>query len=76
MGYSAYPTDRGLAGYDVPDTCHAPDCDQAIDRGLSYLCGSDPRWPEPGCGGWFCNKHLSYTGDDECQQLCGACWTE
>jgi hypothetical protein len=38
MGYARYDTPMGLAGYAVADTCHAPDCDVDIDRGLAHLC--------------------------------------
>jgi len=45
-------------GYGVPSICDHPDCDERIDRGLSYVCGGEPYGGE-GCGLFFCQKHLS-----------------
>lgn len=45
-------------GYGVPATCDYPDCGEQIDRGLSYVCGSDPYGGEYGCGLYFCSAHL------------------
>lgn len=73
MGYGSYEVrDRGWAGYAHDDVCHQEDCSEEIDRGLSYLCGTDPHSPDPGCGWWFCGKHLFYT-DSPGQQLCPGC---
>jgi len=59
MGYMRYDTPLGPAGYGVADTCHEPDCNEKIDRGLAYLCGDTPGEPdEHGCGEWFCGQHL------------------
>jgi hypothetical protein len=76
MGYAAYETSRGLAGYGVDDVCHAEGCDEAIDRGLAYLCGAHPHSPDPGCGWWFCSGHLYVWGDDGCDYLCKTCMDE
>src|ERR1039457_6191291 len=46
-------------GYGVPATCDQPGCGEAIDRGLSYVCGSEPYGGEHGCGLYFCGEHLS-----------------
>ena len=43
-------------GYGVPATCDRPGCGTAIDRGLSYVCGSDPYGGEHGCGLYFCDN--------------------
>jgi hypothetical protein len=40
-------------GYGVPAYCDHPDCNERIDRGLSYVCGG-----EHGCGLYFCWMHL------------------
>jgi len=45
-------------GYGVPSVCDHPDCDERIDRGLSYVCGGDPYGGDEGCGLFFCSKHL------------------
>ncbi|BDU72926.1 hypothetical protein [Mesoterricola silvestris] len=47
-------------GYGVPATCDFPGCKAEIDRGLSYVCGSDPHGGDHGCGLYFCPKHLGY----------------
>ena len=46
-------------GYGVPAYCDHPGCDAKIDRGLSYVCGSEPYGGEHGCGLYFCTEHLS-----------------
>lgn len=45
-------------GYGVPSICDHPDCDQRINRGLSYVCGGEPYGGE-GCGLFFCQRHLN-----------------
>ena len=75
MGYAHYSTPHGMAGYGVADACHASGCSAEIDRGLAYLCGTDPgRESEHGCGWWFCDAHLCVApmGIDE-QYLCDGC---
>ena len=44
-------------GYGVPATCDHPGCGAKIDRGLSYVCGSEPYGGEHGCGLYFCAQH-------------------
>ena len=44
-------------GYGVPAYCDHPDCNEEIDRGLSYVCGGEPFGGEDGCGLYFCEKH-------------------
>ncbi|HJQ00100.1 MAG TPA: hypothetical protein VJ851_00740 [Jatrophihabitans sp.] len=44
-------------GYGVPATCDQPDCSEAIDRGLGYVCGGEPYGGETGCGLYFCSEH-------------------
>jgi hypothetical protein len=46
-------------GWGVPCECDHPECNEEIDRGLSYVCGGKPYGGEPGCGLYFCGKHLS-----------------
>lgn len=53
-------------GYGVPAFCDHPQCDQEIDRGLSYVCGhGEPYGGERGCGLYFCGKH---GGGDLCSR--------
>lgn len=48
-------------GYGVEATCDLGGCDYKIDRGVGYRCGGDSASPdESGCGGFFCDEHLSY----------------
>ena len=44
-------------GYGVPSVCDYPNCNEKIDRGLSYVCGEEPYGGEKGCGLFFCGKH-------------------
>ena len=55
-------------GYGVPATCDYPACGDAIDRGLAYVCGGEPRGGEHGCGLYFCGQHQVGRG-----QLCERC---
>jgi hypothetical protein len=58
MGYAFYELPDGReAGYGVEAVCDEPGCAEEIDRGLGYLCGTDPGEPEDGCGGYFCGAH-------------------
>jgi hypothetical protein len=47
-------------GYAHSAICDHPECDKAIDRGLSYACGGmhgdDCTW----CENYFCGGHLVY----------------
>jgi len=63
MGYGYYVLPDGReAGYMVDVECDQPDCTEEINRGLAYLCGSNPDGhrdsEEPGCGKYFCYEHL------------------
>ena len=62
-------------GYGVPCQCDQPGCTAEIDRGLSYVCGSDPRGGEHGCGLYFCSSHLylAETEDGRSVQNCERC---
>lgn len=61
-------------GYGVPSICDHPDCDKEIDRGLSYVCGSEPYGGEHGCGLFFCENHLRYHHNEDCRgQVCERC---
>lgn len=52
--------DRGREiGYGITATCDKKGCDEVIDRGLSYVCGS-MHGGEGGCGRYFCYTHQSF----------------
>lgn len=72
MGWSLGEVNGKPVGYSVPDVCNHPECDVAIDRGLSYACGDMPGGGQ-GCDGFFCSKHLVMTGLSLPRQLCAAC---
>jgi hypothetical protein len=72
------PTHRRHIGYGVPAKCEHPECDEDIDRGLSYACGGGVMEDVPNCGLFFCGKHLVYVErdvDDEEHQgwVCQRC---
>ena len=48
---------RRWVGYGVPAHCDHPECREEIDRGLAYVCGSEPFGGEHGCGLHFCEQH-------------------
>ena len=67
-------------GYSISAKCDLDGCEVDIDRGLSYVCGSDPYGGEYGCGGFFCADHLSWysyweeDGEEHLSpQMCPAC---
>lgn len=51
-------------GYGVPAYCDHPDCNEKIDRGLSYVCANEEPRGGDGCGLYFCGKHLGYGSED------------
>ncbi len=73
MGWAVgYDGDRNRdIGYGVPSICDHPDCNEEIDRGLSYTCGGVPFGGEDGCGLYFCSEHLSFSENK--QQRCERC---
>jgi hypothetical protein len=62
-------------GYGVPATCDYPGCGAAINRGLSFACGSDPYGGERGCGLYFCGDCLRFrrTDGDRWVYVCSRC---
>jgi hypothetical protein len=61
MGWARYRNHEGReCGYAVAATCDHPGCTAEIDRGLGYLCGTTDAidGSGPGCGKYFCEKHL------------------
>lgn len=61
MGYAVYDVGNRKGGYGVPCYCEHPECNEEIDRGMSFACGDAP-FSEVGCDRYFCEKHRSYTG--------------
>lgn len=60
-------------GYGVPALCDYPDCNERIDRGLSYICGMiNTEGEDRGCGLHFCPKHMDYS--PKYRQLCVNCY--
>lgn len=55
-------------GYGVPALCDHPDCNEEIDRGLSYVCGGEPYGGDNGCGLYFCHKHIFCNGPAQCER--------
>ena len=74
MGWSVgYHNGRDI-GYGVPALCDQPGCGAKVDRGLAYVCGSEPYGGEHGCGLFFCEKHLGMNlADDGRGWLCQRC---
>ena len=63
-------------GYGVPAVCDHPDCDNEIDRGLSYVCGGEPFGGDKGCGLYFCIEHMYVGGNGDYEndpQMCDRC---
>jgi len=58
-------------GYGVPAYCDHPDCDEEIDRGLSYVCCDTQPYGGEGCGLYFCAKHSYIT--EKHYGLCVCC---
>jgi hypothetical protein len=73
VGYDS--TWRRDIGYGVPAICDHPGCGADIDRGLAFVCGSNPYGEPYGCGLYFCSEHLWMTdrGERDCPQLCDRC---
>lgn len=59
-------------GYGVPAYCDHPDCNEEIDRGLSYVCGGEPYGGNEGCGLFFCGSHKFYSADAT-HEVCERC---
>ena len=60
-------------GYGVPAVCDHPDCNNEIDRGLSYVCGGEPYGGDHGCGLFFCDEHMYLNTHDGEPQMCERC---
>lgn len=77
MGYQIYKVGKRWGGYGVPSYCEHPNCNQEIDRGMSYACGGEP-FSENGCDRYFCSKHLVSHGFNvgdsrEYKEVCERC---
>lgn len=74
MGWSIGHDGGRDIGYGVPAVCDHPRCNKRIDRGLSYVCGSNPAGQPHGCGLYFCSSHLSWCDREEFKdQYCPRC---
>ena len=61
-------------GYGVSCVCDHPYCNKIIDRGLSYVCGSEPYGGEHGCGLYFCTEHKEANEiEGQFVELCSHC---
>lgn len=50
-------------GYGVPAICDYPGCNEAIDRGLDFVCcDQEPYGGSHGCGLYFCAEHSNHRG--------------
>lgn len=57
-------------GYGVPAYCDYPECNEEINRGLSFVCAnSEPYGGEHGCGLYFCGAHHRFD-DINCCERC------
>ncbi|MEN3123252.1 hypothetical protein [Janibacter sp. LM] len=65
------PHRRRHIGYGVPAACDHPDCDAAIDRGMSHACGGGVTGEADNCGLFFCEEHLAY--EIEGEAVCERC---
>jgi hypothetical protein len=66
-------------GYGVPAVCDHPECNEEINRGLSYVCAEEVPYGGDGCGLYFCEKHRSeslpsdaYDWSSGCCERCAA----
>jgi hypothetical protein len=82
MGYEIYKVGPRWGGYGVPAICEQPECNEKIDRGISYACGGEP-FSDHGCDRYFCGKHLvimyiDLVKGDFCKHKkdCDCVWTE
>ena len=77
MGYANYTIirngERIPAGYAVQATCEEPRCHETIDRGLGSLCGEHPGGDGYGCGGYYCEAHLTGAPNGEIGTRCARC---
>lgn len=70
MGWGHGIIDGKEVGYGVEAVCEHSGCDEAIDRGLAYRCGSTP---DEGCNGYFCESHLYAVAGGPQGFWCDAC---
>lgn len=83
MGWADCGTDANgrPIGYAYEAECDEPGCAEAIDRGLSFVCGGMHGGDTHGCGEYFCGKHLGHawseaaenTDEEYSPQLCARC---
>lgn len=77
MGWGNCGTDSTgrLIGYAHEAICDHEGCDEKIDRGLSYVCGSMHGSDEVSCEKYFCEKHKANYILDPVHEttVCDAC---
>jgi len=65
-------------GYSVDATCEHPNCNEKIDRGVSYACGGMHGNGTYSCDKYFCEEHRcwhDYAKDEEdSPMLCKECF--
>lgn len=64
-------------GYVWSAVCDHTGCDEKIDRGLAYVCGSMHGDDEYSCEKYFCHEHKQNcidTQDGDCMSLCDDCF--
>ncbi len=76
MGWSGpMPNAEGrMVGYAVDAVCDAPGCEEAIDRGLAYVCGDMHDGGDYGCGLYFCGNHLFFGIPGQICEPCNVEW--
>ncbi len=57
MGWGYGIVNGREVGYGVEAVCDLDGCDEVIDRGLGYLCGT-MHGDDDGCMNYFCGVHL------------------
>jgi len=63
-------------GYGIIAECDEAGCTVEIDRGLYFVCGSNPYGEPHGCGKFFCDEHREYVYNDKDEMspsLCAEC---
>ena len=78
MGWSDCGTDSEgrPIGYGHEANCDHPGCENKIDRGLSYVCGTMHGSDEYSCDKYFCEEHRSNfveMSDGDITRICDDC---
>jgi hypothetical protein len=80
MGWSYGIDGNGReVGYGVEAECDFPDCHEKVWRGMSERCGPldcETDDDGPGCGGFFCSRHLFMAVEEWLCSTCCERWPE